>query len=169
MRKFEGYQPAEQQSVVAGRVGSPIPEDKTEILLDDAWLDAMRHYDDTTDWDSEFRKGSIKGGVYELARAFEKVVKTDPERFAKLSNRFDEAISSQYFGALLNGLANSQVSSSTVFTVCENFAGARPDDEIIQRAICRAVEKRFKDDVPVDLIKLIRSFALSASDPEHES
>ena len=167
-RKFVGYQPFEQQSMMASTVGSPIPEEKTKILSDDAWLDAMRHYDNTTDWHSEFRKGSLMGGVAELSRAFEKVVETDPERFARLSNKFDEAVSSQYFSALLRGLASSQVSSTTVFTVCESFAGMRPDDKVIQRAICHAVEKRFKDDVPAALIRLIRGFALSASDPDHE-
>jgi hypothetical protein len=168
-RKFQGYQPVEQQSMMASTVGSPIPEEKTKILSDDAWLNAMRHYDDTTDWDSEFRRGSLKGGVVELSRSLEKVVETEPERFAGLAYRFDETVSSQYFGALLNGLANSQVSSSTVFTVCENFAEMRPDDEIVQRAICRAVEKRYKDDVPIALINLVRGFALSASDPDHEN
>jgi hypothetical protein len=167
-RKFEGYKPLEQQSIEAIRVDSPIPEEKTKILTDDAWLRAMRHYDDETSWDKP-REEPLKGGVIELSRTFEKVVESEPERFAKFSSRFDERISSRYFSALLSGLAKSNISSDVVFAVCETFFQKRPYDTIIQTSICDAIENRVKDNVPKTLIELARNIALTSADPDHEA
>lgn len=166
--KLEGYKPPEREHVGGGVVGSPIPEEETKILSDDAWLDAMRHYDDERRWDKP-REGFLKGGVIELSRAFEKVVESEPERFAELAVRFDEGISSKYFRALAEGLAKSTVSSTTVFAVCETFSKKRPDDTTIQNAICDAIEKRVKDNVPKELIDLVRDIALTSADPDHKA
>ncbi len=167
-RKLKDYKPPEREHVGAGVVGSPIPEEETKILTDDAWLDAMHHYDDETGWGKP-REGFLKGGVSELSRAFEKVVESEPERFAELASRFDESISSEYFRALAEGLAKSTVSSPTVFAVCETFSKKRPDDTTIQSAICDAIEKRVKDNVPKELIDLVRDIALTSADPDHEA
>ena len=167
-RKLDGYKPLERQRMGAVVVGSPIPEEETKILSDDAWLDAMHHYDNETGWGKP-REGFLKGGVIELSRAFEKVVESEPKRFAELAIRFDERISSEYFRALLEGLAKSTVSSSTVFAVCETFFKKRPDNTTIQSAICDAIEKRVKDNIPKKLIDLVRHIALTSPDPDHEA
>lgn len=168
-RKFPRHELRERQRhELLGWVGSPIPEERTEILTDDAWLNAMAHYDDETGWDRR-REALLKGGVVELSRQFEKVVEREPERFAKLAMRFDESISSQYFGALLRGLAESTASSATVFAICDRFAQMRPNDTTVEAAICDAVEKRVGDNVPESLIELVRNIALTSADPDHEA
>jgi hypothetical protein len=166
--KLEGYKPPERQHAEGGAVGSPIPKEESKILSDDAWLDTMRHYNDETGWGKP-REGFLKGGVIELSRDFERVVESEPERFAELAMRFDESISSEYFRALAQGLAKSTVSSPTVFAVCETFSRKRPDDTTIQSAICDAIEKRVKDNVPKGLIDLVRHIALTSADPDHEA
>lgn len=97
---------------------SPIPEGRALLVSDDEWLNAMRRYDDETEWGRP-REDVLKGGVVELSRVFQGAVKAEPERFAILLRQFDQTISSHYFEAALNGLAESKVSADLFFEACE--------------------------------------------------
>ncbi len=167
-RKFEGYKLPEVGDFGMRAVSSPIPEDRSHLLGDDDWLNAMHNYADETGWDRT-REGMLKGGVIELSRAFQNVVKAQPERFAQLIRRFDQNVSSHYFDATLNGLAESMVSSDTVFDVCEYSYNQRPDDVLIQKSICNTIERRIDDNVPDSLTEITRDIALCSIDPDHEA
>lgn len=166
-RKFEDYKPPELQDIKFTAVTSPVPEDKTHLLSDDDWLNAMRHYNDETGWGKP-REEMLKGGVIELSRAFQNVVKAEPERFDRLARRFDQSVSSHYFEAILSGLAESTVPSNIVFETCEYLYGRRPDDVMIQSAVCNTIEKRVDEDVPHSLIEIVRNIALHSTDPDYE-
>jgi len=96
-------------------------------------------------------------------------VKAQPQRFVKLVERFDKNISSHYFDAILNGLADSATSSEEVFKACEFSYNQRPEDVLVQKAVCSAVGKRINDNVPDSLIEITRNIALSSTDPDHEA
>lgn len=166
-RKFKDYKLPEPGEVKVTAVTSPIPEDRTHLLSDDEWLNAMRHYNDETDWGKP-REEILKGGVVELSRAFQNIVKAQPERFVQLVKRFDQNISSHYFDAVLNGLAESTVSSDVVFETCEYTHNQRPSDVTIHKALCETIEKRLDDDVPQSLIEIVRNIALHSTDPDRE-
>ena len=167
-RKFKGYKPPEANDVQIIAVTSPVPRDRTNLLSDDDWLKAMRKYNDETEWGKP-REEILKGGVIELARAFQDVVKAQPERFVQLLKRFDQNISSHYFDAILNGFADSAISSDKVFDTCESSYNQRPDDVLIQKSICNTIEKRINDNVPDSLIEITRNIALCSIDPDHEA
>ncbi len=166
-RKFKDYKLPEPGEVKLTAVTSPIPEDRTHLLSDDEWLNAMRHYNDETGWGKP-REEILKGGVVELSRAFQNIVKAQPERFVQLVKRFDQNISSHYFDAVLNGLAESTVSSDVVFETCEYSYNQRPSDVTIHKALCETIEKRLDDDVPQSLIEIVRNIALHSTDPDRE-
>lgn len=166
-RKFVRYAPSRRQTMEISAVGPPIPEPRTKILSDDAWLDGMHHFDDDTSREKG-RRERLRGGVEELSRAFEKVVQGDPDRFALLGDCFDERISSQYLRSLLIGLGKSNVKASVVFRLCQDFYRIRPDDTIVQAAVCDAVRKRIKDSVPDEIIEIVKLIALTSPDPDHE-
>ncbi len=162
-RKFPQHTPSEPEQFELTRVGSPIPEAKAKILTNQAWLDAMRHYDDKR------KKSFLKGDVAELSCVFENAVEAEPDRFAGLTEKFDETISSRYFRALLRGLAKSGISSDVVFGMCKRFAKERPQEVTVQGGICEAVEKRLRGTVPEPVIQLVKTIALHSSDPDHEA
>ncbi len=165
--KFPNYKPHEGNDYELKAMSSPIPIDRIPLVSDKGWLDAMHHFDDNTDWDKP-KKGFLKGGVIELSRAMQDFVKSNPERFLKLLKRFDTKTSSQYFGAVLNGLAESKIDSITVFGACEYSYYQRPDDILIQRAICDVIEKRLDSNISQSTIDIIQKIALGSTDPDHE-
>lgn len=167
-RKFKCHEPSEAKDIELKAVSSPIPRDRAPFVSDDNWLKAMLKYNDETEWGKP-REEILKGGVIELSRTFKEVVKTQPDRFAQLIKQFDQNVSSHYFDSVLSGLAESTVSSNTVFDTCEYSYNKRPDDVIIQKAICDAIEKRINDNVPDSLIEITRNIALYSTDPDHEA
>ena len=167
-RKFKDYKLPEAKDIELMTVTSPVPRDRSHLLSDDDWLKAMRQYNDETEWGKP-REEILKGGVIELSREFQDVVKAQPERFAQLLKRFDQNISSHYFDAILNGLADSTTSSDKVFDACEFSYNQRSDDVLIQKAICNAIEKRINDNVTSSLIEITQNIALSSIDPDHEA
>jgi hypothetical protein len=57
-------------------VGSPIPQNATELMTDDQWISAMQKYDGSTD--------RFKGGPHELSQSLAEFARKDCLRFASL-------------------------------------------------------------------------------------
>jgi hypothetical protein len=164
-RKFPGFELHLPQGVIWRSVGPPIEQSAQAKMSDEAWLGAMRKYDDSTEWGAP-RKVPLKGGVIELSRAFAEQVKEDPKRFYRLAQRFDETIPLYYVVAAISSLAESYAPAEWVFDLVRQFTPRIKDD--FRRSICGAIEKRAEDGVPDDLLDLMTDWALHDPDPNKE-
>jgi len=164
-RKFPDFELRPPEGIRFFRVGPPIEPSAQAKMSDEAWLGAMRKYDDSTAWDIPGRD-PLRGGAVELSRAFAERVKEDPERFYRLAHRFDEPISLHYVTAAISGLAESDAPAEWVFDLVRQFA-PRIEGEF-RRDVCRALEKRAEADVPDDLLDIITDWALHDPDPAKE-
>ncbi|MEQ8189218.1 MAG: hypothetical protein ABRQ39_14695 [Candidatus Eremiobacterota bacterium] len=191
----------------------------------------MKKYNDDTHWENTTHISRVKEGITGLSKALEHIVKEEPERFLTLSNRFDEYISSRYLIAIISGISEAEVPPATVYNIYKLFSKKRPDDILIQNAICDSLEtqvwyeinsntidklkdrldkeklqllntiigtklsikilkkklstlnfcteeiktildctdKYLRDDLPEDILQLIRKFALTSKNPENEA
>jgi hypothetical protein len=164
-RKFPDYKFTPPKGLTVGFVGSPIVESAITKMSDDDWLGAMRKYND------DFRRTTdehpFMGGLAELASALSNEAKKEPERFYKLSHRFDDSISFKYVQALISALAGAtEAPSLWLFDVVRRFASRVKQDD--RRGICWTLEERSKDNVPDDLLDLISVWAIEDSDPSEE-
>ncbi len=164
--KFPNRKPSKPTRPRSGMVRSPIPNDQCGIMSDEDWIKAMKKYDDSTGWGSP-REDFLKGGVVELSRTFQVVVKEKPSLIS-LIERFDGSISSSYLSALIEGLGESSIEPHNLFDACRKVIHLRRSDSEIQRSMCRILEKRAKQEIPNDLIEYIREAALTSPDPERE-
>jgi hypothetical protein len=161
-RRFPDYELAKPHGVTVEWVGPPIEQSAIPKMSDDQWLSAMRKYNDN------FRRTSamnpFRGGVSELAGALTSEAKDNPERFYRLSFRFDESISFKYVQALISALSESPEAPATwLFDVIGRFCSRIKQDD--RRGICWALNKRSKDSVPDDLLDLVSTWALHDPDP----
>lgn len=161
-RKFPGFREYQPQGVTAGWMESPIDQAAQAKMSDEAWLGAMRKYDDSGYEHPDF----LKGGVHQLSSSFTEQVKKDPERFYHLAQRFDETISLHYVTAAISGLADSNAPAEWVFDLIHQFAPRFEGES--RRYICWALEKRAGADVPDTLLDLITDWALNDPDPAEE-
>lgn len=104
--------------------------------------------------------------VGELAFAFTAQVKNAPERFYRLSQRFDDAISLRYIAATIIGLAESNAPAQWVFEVVRRFAARLQGESRLDT--CRALGNRAADSVPDDLLEMMSEWALYDPDPTAE-
>jgi len=165
-RKFPGFELRPPAGFQFTQVGPPIETAAQEKMSDEAWLGAMRKYDDSTAWGAP-REEALKGGVVELSRAFVEQVKNDPQRFYHLAQqRFDETISLHYIAAVISGLADSDAPAEWVFDLVCRFA-PRIEGEF-RRGVCWALEERAEFGLPDDLLDLMADWALNDPDPTEE-
>jgi len=164
-RKFPGFELRPPAGFQFTQVGPPIETAAQAKMSDEAWLGAMRKYDDSTGWGAP-REEALKGGVVELSRAFAERVKEDPERFYRLAKRFNETISLHYVRAAVSGFSESDTPGERVFVLARYFA-PRIEGEF-RRGVCRALEKRAETGVPDDLLDVITEWALHDPDPVEE-
>ena len=161
-RRFPGFKLWIPQGIEGRWVGPPIEESALEKMSDEAWLGAMRKYDDATAWDAP-RKDPLKGGVVELSRAFAEQVKKDPERFYRLARQFGETISHSYKVAAISGLAETAVPAEWVFDLARQFAPRILGEARI--GICQALIRKAEAGVADDLLDSISDWALHDPDP----
>ena len=164
-RKFPRVDVQVARGITGGVVGPPIGKEAQERMSDEAWLSAMRQYDDSTEWLGS-RKEFLKGGVIELSRALRERVKAEPERFYKLALRFDDSISARYIAAAIGGLAESEAPGECVLDLVRRFA-TEADGEL-RKEICRALSRRAEDGISDDLLQTLRDYATGDLDPEEE-
>ncbi len=164
-RKFPGFELRPPEGVILGWVGPPIEQVAQAKMSNEAWLGAMRKYDESTAWGGP-REHLFDGGAIELSRTFAEQVQKDPERFYRLAQRFDETISLHYVTAAISGLADSEAPAEWVFDLVRQFT-PRLESEF-RRSICWSLEKRAEAGVPDDLLDLMADWALNDPDPSEE-
>lgn len=158
-RKFPEFELRSPRGTVGGAVGSPIHQAAQAKMSDEAWLSAMRKYDDSGYQNPDF----LKGGVRELASSFSIQVKEAPQRFYSLAERFDEDISLHYVDAAISGLAESNAPSQWMFDLVRRFASRIRGE--FRRSTCWALRKRADGGVPDDLLDLMTDWAIRDPDP----
>ena len=125
-RKFSAEQVPTPHDDEVELVGSPIRSYATHKMTDDHWLSAINK-----DWSqnakSEFRKGNIVGGAFELAGELEGCTKSDPARFARFFLRLPASANSIYGRAVLQGLAGAEQVDANAAIAVLRMAHAHAD------------------------------------------
>lgn len=164
-RKFAEYLKASQYiDIEGGEVRSPISHEAAQKMSDDNWLGAMHCYS------SDRRSGTdgdwLKGGAVELSRELETQVKEAPARFAHLIHRMPDDANDNYFYAILQGIAESDIGLSVELAVstclrCDKIPG-RPLGRWITQPLTR-----YSDSIlPQEALELIAWYATEDTDPD---
>ncbi len=163
LRRVFGEEPRPPTGIIIGTVGSPIPESAAERMSDEQWLGAIAKHDgDARNW------AAFTGGAVELARVLEGETSTDPERFARLALRLDEASHPAYLDAVLHGLRQAEPTApELVFDVMRHVASLDRRDN--DRTMPDALRNYLDADVPTDVIELVLDVALHSPDPSDEA
>ena len=156
-----------EQRVMAQHVRSPISADAGEGMSNDQWLSAMQEYATDT---ATFREGKYVGGVIELSRELERLVRTNPARFAALVNQMDETYSQYYFKAILDGLSRGEEGSGRPGTLEQVISVLRCIEElgvpIHGGDIARAIGALAEEILPDDIVRMLCRVAVEDADPE---
>jgi len=139
-------------------VTSPINEKEAKKLSDDEWLAAIAKYNEEVDM--------LEGGPLELSRELNKLVKDDPERFAKLTLRFPDDTNVYYFDAVLMGLADSEANLNSVIDVCKRCheLPSKP----CGRWITQPIAKFAGEKLPKEALDIINYYVLNDPDPQED-
>lgn len=144
-------------------VGSPIPDKAVAKMSDAQWLKALEKYDTDTGSHRKPRR-FLEGGAHQLSGILESETKRDPTRFARLSERFSDNAHRYYFHAILRGLKDSSAGKEVVFPVIRRF------NQIPQKPggqwVCGAIKKFSQEDIPDDILGLVRWLATEDDDPK---
>ena len=155
-----------ERRVMAQHARSPISAEAGECMSNDQWLTAMREYaTDTT----TFRGDKYIGGVTELSRELERLVRKDTSRFAALVNQMDETYSTHYFEAILRGLTSGEEGSGRPGTLEQVISVLRRTEEfgvpVRGGEIARAIGALAEETLPDDVVRMLCRVA-EAPDPE---
>ena len=163
-RKFGRQEPASPQPMEAQLAQPPIPEDATEKMRDAQWLSAIHQYDtDTHDFTQD---GDFVGGALELSQILEDRVKDAPRRFAELVLRFPDHANPLYFGAVLRGIADTDLDFETILRVTERCH--RIEGRPLGRFICDSIASSAQDDLPPEALALVAWYATEDPDPQED-
>ncbi len=92
---------------------SPVSEKEAEEMSDEKWLEIIELYNDRNKAGDPF-----VGGAHELSTVLEKEVRKDPERFAKLVQKFPDTTHEYYFDAILRGIVDTPLDIKSALDVC---------------------------------------------------
>ena len=154
-RKF-GEPDNERAAVKEWTVASPIGEDAVNRMTDDQWLRAFRKYDSE---DGSPSIDPLKGGAHELAQAFERRVKEEPERFARLCLKVPA--DALYLDHALSALKDSDVSTNLKLEVCRQAV-----DSALDRcgSSIAMVLGRIKDPLPDEAVQMLHGVFVESKD-----
>ena len=156
-------------------VGSPIPEERAQLMTDDQWLSTMRAYEDSS-------HKVLDGGALELSRVLTELTRRDRSRFASLAVRMPDDIASVYFSAILDGMsgrslnpgperdADAKVIENTetdVFLSVIDRAHALPGKPC-GMAIVDCIGMLADRDLPSRTIDIVSYYAMSDPDPDED-
>jgi hypothetical protein len=160
--KFPDYKLEEPHRVVMKKVESPIPAATINNMNDDDWLAAMRKYGDDTEHFNRYKPGM--GGVSELSGDFADAVEKDPERFLKLSERFEPDISAHYVVSLILGLGRDSTPIELFFEAVRRFADSIPAR--YRGAVCQAIRSKAekKVQIPDDILSMMEEWSFTESE-----
>jgi hypothetical protein len=145
-RKFPGYRASGSPiSGGGGFVGSPISEEASQKMSDDAWLSAFKRYR------GGYRhKDFLRGGTLELSRQFEHRVNEEPERFYRLAVCVPLDVEQEYLQAFIGGLAKSSLPAEKFSEIIRRFTPAANWET--RKRIAWAVRERAQEKIPDDII-----------------
>ncbi len=134
-RRFPDLQPsAPPRGVMAGFVGSPIPDAAGQKMSDADWVGALRKYtSEATDW----RGDKPVGGASQLAQMLGRRAEAEPERFAKLALGFRTDVHSSAMDAVIRAVG-AKVDGDLCAALCEHAQRTFGSD--VGRAICSIAE-----------------------------
>ena len=137
-------------------VASPIGEDAVNRMTDDQWLRAFGKYDSEDDSPSI---DPFKGGAHELAQAFERRVKEEPERFARLCLKVPA--DALYLDHALSALKDSDVSTNLKIEVCRQAL-----ESAFERcgSSIAMVLGRIKDPLPDEAVRMLHRLFVESKD-----
>lgn len=129
-RKFAGRTPEQPDGIRGGRVLSPIAAERTKLMNDNAWLNAIMKFSKLGD-ETRWRGDGLRGGASQLSQELRERAKEAPERFLALLSRFPDGTHEDFAQGLVAGIAEAKPGSEMIervlATIDENPA-ARPDD-----------------------------------------
>jgi hypothetical protein len=140
-------------------VVSPIDALTAENMRDEEWLESIQRYND----ENEIH---LEGGPVELSRQLESIVKKDPERFSKLVYEFPENTNPYYFGAVLNGISDSNLDVDDIISVCV-YCHELPGSPC-GRWICDTISKQAHENLSDEALEIVAWYAINDPDPEEE-
>lgn len=148
----------ERAAVRGGTVASPIGEDAANRMTDEQWLRAFGKYDSEDDSPSI---DPFKGGARELAHAFERRVKEEPERFAQLCLKIPADANALYLDHALSALKESDVSINLKLEVCRQGL-----DSALERcgSSIAMVVGRIKDPLPDEAVRMLHRLFVESKD-----
>lgn len=150
--KFPGLKPNDDPvTIKGGSVASPIPTETAKKMTDRHWLGAMNKYHGGYE-----HKEFLKGGAHQLSSVLQNLVKEDPKRYFSLIQRVNDDVDDAYVQASINGLAESPAPIEWLFEIVRRFS--QQPARNIRRTIAWAVEKRAKEEIPIDIIELLLSY-----------
>jgi len=163
-RRFADYEFAPPKGIEVRDIAPPpIPASALAKMSDDDWLNAIKKYKESY----QPGRSGFTGGLDGMASAFSDEARKYPERFYRLSFRFDEEIPFKYVQFLISVLSvTQQAPAEWVFDVIRRFAHWIAP--VNRRDIIWALEKRSKENVPDDLLDLVTEWALTDPDPGEE-
>ncbi|MFB2585845.1 hypothetical protein [Herbiconiux liukaitaii] len=160
-RKFDMEVPPPATGIISYSVGSPISADATGKMSDSHWLRAMAKHDK-----DERHKDPSVGGARELSHMLKSCTSEDPLRFAGLAMQLTSATNPAYPSAILWGFGDTSippVAQPMVFEAIRHIMslGLTSCDRWLGWSV-----RRVRDELPIDLVELVRDRALYALDPE---
>jgi hypothetical protein len=158
-RRFPSSPPSPPVELQVTSVGSPIADGAASRMGDDDWLRALRKYStDRTEW-----KGLRPiGGAHELAQVLGRRAEADPNRFADLALKFDEAVHPSALDSIIRAIA-PKVEPDVLADVCEHAKSTHGSE--VGRAICSSAQQMTP--ITPRMLELVVSYA-DDSDPDRE-
>jgi hypothetical protein len=153
-RKFPGEKASRPTYIgMAQIVGPPISKADARKMSDASWLRVIRKYHgEVTHKDF--------GGAREQSGVLTELVKESPERFYSLLERVPDTVDQHYIHAFINGLAESDAPAEWLFNIVRRFA---PQSRLeTRRTIAHALRKRIKDDLPDDMLAILKGYVHSS-------
>ncbi len=161
-KKFGQLTTPEEMAPRPVLIESPISEREATEMTDEQWLDAIVLYDDRNSVRDPF-----VGGAHELSSVLEKQVRKDPERFARLIQRFPDTAHEYYFNAVLRGIVGTSLGVEGVMQVCQRCH--QLPGKPCGRWICEPIAKLAEFDLPNEALDLVAWYATEDPDPDRES
>lgn len=108
----------------------------------------------------------LEGGPHELSGVLEKLVRNDPDRFAKLALKFPEDTNIHYFNAVLRGVTDSNANLDNIINLCKycHDLPNRPCGHWITQPIANFAKEKLLNDV----LEIISWYAIDDPDPAEE-
>ena len=168
-RKFaDDLKPTEFTDAEGGLVRSPIPHDSALKMNDDNWLGAMRRYSSERDSSNsrDWYRDWYKGGALQLSQELQNQVKESPERFARLVHKMPDDTNENYFQAILQGIANSEIDLEMELAVSACLRCDKIPNRPLGRWITQPLTRFSGSVLPDEALDLITWYATEDTDPD---